>query len=153
MNEATQEFINFIKELGDGLTEFLTTPYGKLRIVRIPQATYYRKVGKFQTAGLITKSAGSSMALTRKALQLLQKPTRKRQRTDGNSTIIIFDIPIDKNRERGIFRRYLIRNGYTLLQKSVFISPDVMSEEIKELITELKIRKCISVIAGKLDYF
>ena len=154
MNKIHQEFLEFTKDLGTALEEFLTSPYGQLRISRIPRATYYRKVKKFTTAGLMSKSLGTpAIALTQKAIKLLNKPSKRRRRTDEHSTIIIFDIPIEKNRERGIFRRYLKRNGYTLLQRSMLISPDEMTDETKELIQELGIRKFINIISGKMYYY
>lgn len=84
---------------------------------------------------------------------MLHKPVTKNHRSDGFSTIIIFDIPEEKSRQRTIFRRYLQKNGYTLLQKSVLIAPFALSRDVKELIEELDIRRHISVIDGKINYF
>lgn len=152
MDKISVEFIDFIKDLGEALNEFLTTPYGQLRLTNIPQATYYRKVKKFKKAGLIKRSPNSPIELTNKAKLLLKQPAKKQLRNDGYSTIIIFDIPNDKNRERTIFRRYLLRNRYIQLQESVLISPDELTQETKELINELKIKTFVCIISGKINY-
>ncbi|MFH0960253.1 MAG: hypothetical protein V1897_16290, partial [Pseudomonadota bacterium] len=98
------------------------------------------------------KNSKSVYILTNKGKQLLAKPKKIDRRSDGFSTLIIFDIPENKSKERFIFRRYLVRNGYTQLQKSVLISPDKFDPDTKDLIQELGIKPFVTVISGKVDY-
>jgi hypothetical protein len=147
-----------IKSLG-GFIEDLVLPPFRLSINRMhyPRTTYYFRNRKLSEAGLIKKvdhkKYGSVLMLTEKGKQLLNKPKKATKRTDGLSTIILFDIPEEKRRERNIFRRYLLRNGYTLIQKSFLIAPFKISGELKELIRELRIEHFIKLISGRIDYF
>lgn len=52
---------------------------------------------------------------------------------DGRWRLVLFDVPIAKNRLRSQLRRFLRENGFGYLQKSVWITPDPMTEEIEEL--------------------
>ena len=156
MNEFTNNLLAMIYEASDGIIDFILTPPGQLRINKIPRTTYYSALNRLEQKGLIQKKKKAYRNLyflTEKGKKLIRNPITKKQRTDGFSTIIIFDIPEEKARERTIFRRYLKNNGYTILQKSVLIAPFELSNDIKELIEELKIRNNISVIDGKIKYF
>jgi CRISPR/Cas system-associated protein endoribonuclease Cas2 len=90
--------------------------------------------------------------LTEKAKHLRSKPRLKIQRSDNLSTIITFDIPEDKHRARDNFRRYLIKNGYTQIQKSVFISPFKIFDEMTEFMKELGIENNVTSISGRIDH-
>jgi len=117
--------------------------------------SYYRALRKLRINGLIKKKKigrQSSYELTDKGRTLIHKPQMPKRRTDGLSTIITFDIPEAKSRERQIFRRYLIRHGFTLLQKSVLIGPNKLTDEVIELINELKIKEFITSFDGKVTY-
>lgn len=79
---------------------------------------------------LITQKGGE------KILKIKLKKMEKKKRTDKKWQMLIFDIPEDKRVFRDILRSNLIFLGYSLLQKSVWVSPyDVLGE------TENMIRK------------
>ena len=154
--KIAEELFDMAKTLGLVLSEIAFTPYGQLRIRKVPRTTYYRRLEKFEKNGLVTrvrKPYGTDYILTDKAKKLRQMPAVKTDRADGFSTIIIFDVPEEKHRARDNFRRYLIRNGYTQIQKSVFISPFKIFDELKEFAKELKIEANILIIAGKIEQF
>lgn len=157
MNQMTtkliEELINFLKDLGQLYDDIVSRrPYSTM-----PRSTYYYNVRRFEKAGLIKrkerKKYGGMFVLTDKCRLLIKKRTTQNKRTDGFSTIIIFDIPEEKHKERDIFRRYLKRNGYTQIQKSVLISPLKVSLEIKDLSEELKIKPFITIISGRIENF
>ena len=155
MNKFTLELLGFIEHLGEGLKVFVTTPYGKLRINTMPKSTYYNALHRLEQKKLIVKQKigrQNKYQITEKGRAILKGPIKKRKRTDENATIIIFDVPEEKARQRTILRRFMKKEGYTMLQKSVFISPFEISDELKELIVELKIRPYISSIYGKVNY-
>jgi len=134
--------------------EIVFTPYGQLRLSKLSRSTYHYKLRKFEKHGLVKrvkKPTGSIYVLSCKAKLLRNRPVNKTNRIDGLSTIIMFDVPEDKHRARDNFRRYLIRNGYTQIQKSVFISPFKVSKELVEFIHELKLVSNVSIISGKID--
>jgi DNA-binding transcriptional regulator PaaX len=156
LNKIAEELFALAKDLGEMGTEFVFTPYGQLRINKIPRTTYYRKIRQFEKRGLvkkIRKPNGNFYALSAKAKELRRSPRIKINRTDGFSTIIIFDIPEDKHKVRDNFRRYLIKNGYTQIQKSVFISSCQVFRELKEFIEELNIVSNVTIISGRVDHF
>ncbi|MBX4187375.1 MAG: CRISPR-associated endonuclease Cas2 [Candidatus Doudnabacteria bacterium] len=156
-----------INQILDGLVEFLETmanakgklyfyTYGPQHNRSISESSYFYQIRKFQKAGLIRKSVKQNKpiyALTPKAKELLGKPSVKTDRNDGMSTIVMFDIPESQNRSRYTFRRYLLRNGYTQIQKSVFIAPFHPFKELQQMITELGIDGKVMFISGKIDYF
>jgi len=150
----TSELLEFIKEAGE-LLPGIETKYAHAR--RLRRATYYGALVRLEKRGLIEK--------TKKKQRICYVPTDKgreyriprqvqyKKRMDGYSTVVIFDISETRKRERGILRRYLIRSKYTMLQKSVFISPNEFSCDLKELIEELNIRQNVTVLNSKIYYF
>lgn len=159
MNKTTvriaQEFLDFLKDMGELAEEIALTPYGKLRLNPIPRTTYYYNLRRFQNQGYLKKERkryASNFVLTAAGKELIRRNMPKTKRNDGFATFIIFDIPEEKSKERTVFRRYLIRNGYVQMQKSVLISPLKLSLEVKELLNELKIRKFVMIISGRIDH-
>jgi CRISPR-associated endonuclease Cas2 len=151
---AAEDLFELAKNVGELLEEIIFTPYGKLRIGGVPRTTYYHKLERYERHGLVKKvrkKYGNHYILTEKAKQLRKNPRIKINRTDDLSTIIMFDIPEEKHKARDTFRRFLLKNGYTHLQKSVFISPFKIFGELKDLAKELKIDRDITVISGKVD--
>jgi DNA-binding transcriptional regulator PaaX len=109
---------------------------------------------KFEKHGLLKKSDSSKRQgynLTELAKQLGNSPSIKIHRKDGLATVILFDIPEDKHKARDRFRRYLLRNGYTQIQKSVFISPFEIFEELRQFINEMDIKRNVTFISGRID--
>jgi phenylacetic acid degradation operon negative regulatory protein len=49
---------------------------------------------------------------------------------DGQWRVALFDVPVGHNAHRERLRRYFHRRGFGCLQKSVWISPDSMAEEL-----------------------
>jgi CRISPR-associated endonuclease Cas2 len=146
------EMWEFAKAMGGLMGTIAFTPYGQLRITSVPRTTYYRKLRKFESYGLIKRqkeSRGYSFVITQKAKVLRRKMEIKKLRTDGFFTLIIFDIPESKHNARDTLRRYLIRNGYTQIQRSSFLSKRLISEDLKELITELVLDKNLNIFAVK----
>jgi len=152
INQFSYEILETIKDAGRGIGEFLITPYGTLSLH--PRSSYYSAFKRLEKQKLISKERKGRVncySLTRKGRILLSKKQKRVKRSDGYSTIVIFDIPEEKRRQRTIFRRYLKRNGYSLLQKSVFISPDHPLAEIKDIIHELKISGYVTLLSSKVE--
>lgn len=155
INKIAEEMSQLAIDLGLLMAEIAFTPYGQLRLNRISRTTYYRKLQKFERHGLIKRtktSQGYVYRLTQRAKRLRRNPAHKDNREDGLSTIIMFDIPEEKHQARDNIRRYLIRNGYTQIQKSVFISPFKISSELKDFSQELGIKSNMIFISGSIDH-
>ncbi|MBI4049222.1 MAG: CRISPR-associated endonuclease Cas2 [Candidatus Doudnabacteria bacterium] len=154
ISKIARELFDLAKDLALFAEEFAFTPYGQLRYHKIPRTTYYRKLEKFEKHGLVKKirrKYGNDYVLTEQAKRLRKNPSRKIARTDGLSTVVIFDIHEDKHKARDNFRRYLIKNGYTQIQKSVFISPFKIFTELKEFAEELGTTQNITFLSGRID--
>ena len=82
--------------------------------------------------------------------EYLRKP--KTAKTNGLSTLIIFDIPEEKKKARGFLRRFLVQNGFLMLQKSVFMGRWEVDPQFRDLLKELKIDLNVSVIEGRVLY-
>jgi DNA-binding PadR family transcriptional regulator len=141
-------------ELYDAMT---FVPYRGIRLSKLAYSTYYNTARRLQLRGLLTSKKQNKLILFRltgKGRQILKSQKNNLvRRKDGFSTIIMFDIPEKFKKERVIFRRYLIRKGYTLIQKSVMVSPYQLSSETKGLIKELSLRSYIMVLSGKIENY
>jgi DNA-binding transcriptional regulator PaaX len=151
------EFEEFIDDLSGAVRDLILRPYSfSISKMNYPRTTYNYKLRKFERQGLITKLApkkyNNSFAITKQGKLLLARPKFTQKRTDGLSSIVMFDIPEEYHRERNILRRYLLRQGYTLIQKSVLIAPFKISNEFKELIVELKLKPFIKILSARIEY-
>src|ERR1700733_14688121 len=105
MHKTLLELKEFVEEMGEVAQTFVFTPYGQLRVDTFTRVAYYRKLRKFKSAGLlkyIKTDNGKHFRLSDKAKHILRTFDASSKRTDGLSTIVTFDIPISKNRERTI---------------------------------------------------
>ena len=55
--------------------------------------------------------------------------------------IVMYDIPHLQKRERDWLRRHLIRFGYVMIQKSVWVGPSPLPKEFRVYLKEIKIEK------------
>lgn len=60
------------------------------------------------------------------------------RRWDGQWRLILFDVPIEQDVQRGRLRRYLRARGFGYIQGSVWITPDTMDGE-REILADGKI--------------
>jgi DNA-binding transcriptional regulator PaaX len=151
---TAEELYNFLNDVAHMKGDLYFYAYGGVPRGRITAGGYYYKLRKFKKLGLVKKIIKNNKIayeLTEKARHLRRQPSVKIDRNDGLSTIVMFDIPESKHNARDSFRRFLLRNGYVQIQKSVFICPFVLSRNIKELIAELGIEKNVTLVSGKID--
>jgi len=149
-----EELLGVASDLGMAMDKLVFRSYKQMDIKRMAKATYYHKLKKFQGAGLlkkVRKGRETNYVPTEKVKTLQLKPVVKTRRTDGLSTIIIFDIPETKHVARNTLRRFILRNGYIPLQKSAFISQLVPSQELMEMIVELDLGNNVTFLSGKID--
>jgi DNA-binding transcriptional regulator PaaX len=149
--KALWELFGLLSQL-DKKEPMLLRPYGRQRFRHLSRPGYYKKLRRFESHGLIKRTAtptGPVFVITPKAKALRKQAITKQNRTDGLSTLIIFDIPQEKRNARDTLRRYLIRSGYTQIRESAFLSPFQIFGELEELIEELKLQKNVSVFGVK----
>lgn len=153
LSKVGWEVLDLVKTLGEISATIVETPYGNLRLR--PRVTYYKTLKNLESHGFVKKIRRNYVnyySLTTTGRELLHKKINKVRRSDGLSTIVIFDIPEDKSKQRTLFRRYLQQNDFILLQKSVFISPNQIQPELKEVIKELKLDNFVTVIDGRIRH-
>ena len=135
--------------------EVVFRSYQKMTRVDMPASTYAYKLRKLERHGLLSRKrtpAGHVFIITAKAKALRRRAVVKKPRADGLATLIIFDIPEDKHNARDTLRRFLLRNGYTRLRESCFISPYLISGDLVDLVKELKLEQNVSFFASKVEY-
>lgn len=121
---------------------------------RISQGLYY-----LQQKNLIRKKKDAyytvyELTISGKQKILLSKiPMGIRNSKDGNSCIVVFDIPESKRNHRRFIRRLLLNNGFINLQKSVLIGPNFLPSEFLELLEEWKLRQNVTIIKGQILNF
>ena len=148
-----QELLNFISDAGVFIPR-IEFPYDYLR--RIRKATYYGTLRRLEQDKLIVREKtrkGISYRITDNGRLLLKKPIVPKKRKDGFSTIVIFDIPEHKRKARNALRKFLLKNGFRSLQKSVYMSRNKTPGSIIELTRELDLVSNVSVIGGKIEYY
>lgn len=79
----------------------------------------------------------------------LKLATRSRS---SKATVIMFDIPEAKRIFRDFLRRLLLQTGFIMVQRSVFITPNVVPREFYDLLKELKLIEYIQVIEGEIQH-
>jgi DNA-binding transcriptional regulator PaaX len=150
---AMWELFAITDKTGEG-DRFVFRSYGQMSWTNISRSGYKKRLVRFEKYGLLKKtktSQGHVFEITAKAKFLRHKAVSKQSRTDGFSTLIIFDIPEDKHNARDTLRRYLIRSGYTQIRESCFLSPFQISQDMKDLIAELKLQSNVSVFSAKMN--
>lgn len=153
-----REIIQLVQDIGDVSLKIAFTPYGRLRINNIPKQTYYSTVRRFAKKGYLKKHKVNNnvrYSFTNLGRRLFSKKSYPSMpqvlRKDGNLTIIIFDIPENQKKQRIAFRRFLIKNNYQLLQKSVFCSKYILHRSTEVKIKELNLEDYVKTIVGKIE--
>ena len=121
----------------------------------MPRTTYHYRLKKFRKQGLLRQNKKGLYRLTTKAISKIKDFKNKKSplKKPGDLwTVIIFDIPENYHDKRNTLRRYLIRNNYTQVQKSVLISKFEISKEIITLTKNLKISQYVTFFEGKPIY-
>jgi len=53
--------------------------------------------------------------------------------------LLIYDIPEEQKKERDWFRRHLVKFGYMMIQKSVWVGPSPLPKDFLNYLKEIKI--------------
>jgi len=77
----------------------------------------------------------------------LKKAPKKR---GEQATIIIFDIPEEKRTYRNFLRSLLKSMEFTMIQKSVFITPNILPKEFYDLLKEMDLFRFVKIIEGRI---
>jgi len=58
---------------------------------------------------------------------------------DSKNLIVMYDIPDSQRKERDWFRRHLVKFGYIMIQKSVWVGPSPLPKDFLDYLKEIKI--------------
>ena len=129
--EELQEFITSVKSVSQKMMEDF--------LERNRRKSYIRTTLKrYKQRGLIANK-GSKLVITAKGLKKLKRKIlrrktlhggRNKKQGDGKWRLITFDVPIKYRKERDLLRSLLREFGFYQLQKSVWVCPNYMSEEL-----------------------
>ena len=95
------------------------------------------KVGKRLVLSLT--SSGRRLALEHKIKQAKKLPK-------SCGVLVLFDIPESQAVARQVLRNFLKRNGFTMLQQSVWLSRQDVFSILAECIQELRIKRFVTVV-------
>ncbi len=112
------------------------------------QIVYYlAKKGLIQ---YVDKNNERFMKLTKKgqleALLAKARIPQKPQKWDGKWRLIIFDIPERSQTKRDLFRWLLKKNGFMLVQQSVYINPYPLNREAVEYLKKTGLMQFIRIM-------
>lgn len=99
--------------------------------------------------GMRVNSFGIPISGSKKRIRIKEK-NRKRDfyktafpspfsKSSPKNLIVMYDIPHFQKKERDWFRRHLIRFGYVMIQKSVWVGPSPLPKEFLTYLKEIKI--------------
>jgi DNA-binding transcriptional regulator PaaX len=156
----TNEILWTLRDLGELVPYPFEGKYQHLQRLRnYDRYKVSRALRDLSTQGLVKKVSrerkiyyGLTDLGRAKSLRYAYLKKHKRAKTNGLSTIIIFDIPEEKRKARRFLRKFLKDNGFINLQKSVLIGPWEIHPEFKDLLRELKVELNVSVIEGRVLY-
>jgi CRISPR/Cas system-associated endoribonuclease Cas2 len=156
------EILDYLKDLSELLPEPFESKYEYQKRAWGSLTQHYsskqirNSLFDLQKRGLVIKDKKVDRVIYRLTVTgeqklLMSKITAGRTRlNNGLSTIIIFDIPEQFHSHRTFLRRLLLKNGFTHLQKSVFIGPFELPNEFWVLMDQLKIKQYVSLIQGRV---
>lgn len=84
-----------------------------------------------------------------KSLQIFESNFKKDQKKD---LLLIFDVPEIKKSEREWLRRHLIKFGYKMIQKSVWVGPSPLPKDFLAYIKKIKIQSNIKTFKLEKGY-
>ena len=108
-------------------------------------------IWRLQQKGLLRRD-GKKIAITNTGVKAVGVGDLEKQKWDGKWRIIFFDIPTNNESKRKWLRRQLYSQGYRMLQKSVFVGKQPLSQEVFEDFHSAGLGQCIRMITvGEID--
>lgn len=146
-----EEFLNNYDKGLEGLYHpgrYLSNSFGDLSNQRSFKSTLSQLVVK----GLVSKQEQRYRLTPLGWSKLKQAPTLrhlKEKTWDGLWRVVVYDIPEEKRNKRLFFRRHLKDLGFRLWQKSTWITPLDVSQELYQLLKENQMAGRISVFESR----
>lgn len=159
IEKITEKIIDFFRS-GSPLTfsETMRLYYGlPVHKKELSRKQLYNKVEKLRRQGWLEKKVVQDeifykLTSAGRVRQLAFKLRTDVGRRGDKATIIIFDIPEEKRTFRNYLRRLLKQMKFTMIQKSVFITPNVLPNEFYLFLKETDLLQYVKVIEGELRF-
>lgn len=159
----TEKILEFFKSgspltFAEARSQYYGLPVHKREVTYIHSPKQlYNIVDKIRRRGWLEKKIVQDQVyycLTAKGRtkQLLFQLRSQSKQRGKQATIIIFDIPEEKRTFRNFLRRLLKQMKFTMIQKSVFITPNILPQEFYDLLAEMKLMEYVKVIEGQVRY-
>jgi CRISPR-associated endonuclease Cas2 len=107
---------------------------------------YLKKKGYIKIKGL---EPNQGIIITdkglKKILETAIQKTKKKKRKDGKFLMVIFDIPERKRKLRDLFRKNLQALGFKFYQKSIWISPFDVFNQLEAIIRSFNLEKYVKI--------
>lgn len=125
-----------IKEMAAGLPSYKGVKFGDIKDKGVYERTFYH----LKDQGYLEEVENKTYKLSNKGLFKIFS-FRKKEKWDRKWRILTFDIPEKIKYKRDFFRNKIRELGFKYIQKSVWICPWDISEEIEYLIDYLDIHE------------
>lgn len=134
-----------------GLKNPLIEKYRKLKnrqqfnklIYNLKRNNYIKVKSLKGKQAIVLTSRGADKAL--RARFKVDEVVHKKKREDGKWIMIIFDVPEKYKKSRELLRSILQNLGYTMFQKSVWVTPYDVSEKTEELLQFYNFDKYVKI--------
>ena len=116
------------------------------------QSTYkrlYRTLHQFMDQGELTRQSHNRYKLTEKGVIKLLPMIKPALARDGKVRILVFDVPENRKLCRDRFRRHIRMLGFTLHQKSVWVSRYNCEKWLLKVADYHRIKDCVSLYIGE----
>ncbi len=111
-----------------------------------------------QKVGLIEKNNGNYI-INKKGKDFLKKykkPILKNfkdiENTSPKNLLLLYDIPENRKNERDWFRKTLIKFGFVMIQRSVWVGPSPLPKEFLDYIKEIGLKDSIKTFKLEKGY-
>ncbi len=144
--------INSHESYGEFAKRFWGVPHHKKNFSK---AQVYQAVHRMKKRGWLEEKKIQDRVYYRltsegKMRQKLLKLRISMKQKANYSTVVIFDVPESKSAFRQFLRRLLLQNGFIALQKSAFVTGNILTEEFFDILRLMKLLEYMTFIRGKI---
>ena len=121
----------------------------EINVLRQKFPGFYSLLSQLKKNGFIIRDKNGKYQVTSKGtikVHRIKWATLKLDKKKNNQGyIVVFDVPETDSRKRDLFRQCLYELGFSRIQKSVFLSEYEVLGELKRLIKNIGLKKCVEV--------
>ncbi|MFA5838916.1 MAG: CRISPR-associated endonuclease Cas2 [Candidatus Paceibacterota bacterium] len=155
IKEEILEILNTPKYYYKGVpvNAFFLPAFGNYNKESVRNSYYYLEKNRFiEKSGdyFIINKNGKNFLGKNKKQQL--KNFEPNKNNGPKNLLLLYDIPEDKKNERDWFRRTLIKFGFIMIQRSVWVGPSSFPKEFIDYVKSIKLKDTIKTFKLEKDY-